>query len=563
MTDGDLILRAIATKRPIGELIGHVLSVRAPTAGSAEPERIRAALNASYIAETAAAERGPADVAGLADALLSAGEEDLGALVLQVAAARQEPAELAEIARCLGSRDQAAALLRAVVRRRLPADITAVLCALADVGQDGIATQMLADLDGGRDSVWIVLELRSQRRDVLADLAVSTLATRLPPAELAGLALGLRRHEDPGSAAAALSAALDQEVGQAARVIGYLFSADVDFAYEALDIAMKSLAAADQLVLASLLEEVLDAEIASSIWARIIPGIDTFAEAFEAFARHAVPSAVQRALREAAKAHSIDRIVALVLQVNARRIENGVDSIFGAVVQYRPVEDIKQLANQLRDASWTGLAAQLLDLAIARVSERDGIEDAARLIGLLLERAEESAWRGRAARNDLKRWRQGIPGIIASVARRRDPGHLMGLVNGLVKSGRYADYRDCLGKAVAAEYTAADLACLPQVRGYEHLPVVLELMCAPLQNSVRVPPTDLPKVILALRKAGATDDYLHRLLVYVGYRRDLDFRDVISALDHVGLHDNGASVRTGHVSRVKGRWVRPPRFYHG
>jgi hypothetical protein len=139
----------------------------------------------------------------------------------------------------------------------------------------------------------------------------------------------------------------------------------------------------------------------------------------------------------------------------------------------------------------------------------------------------------------------------------------MGLVNGLVKSGRYADYRDCLGKAVAAEYTAADLACLPQVRGYEHLPVVLELMCAPLQNSVRVPPTDLPKVILALRKAGATDDYLHRLLVYVGYRRDLDFRDVISALDHVGLHDNGASVRTGHVSRVKGRWVRPPRFYHG
>lgn len=563
MTDADPILAAIATQRPIRELISHVLSMREPEAGSAGTERIRAVVNAGLLTETAARHRVPAEVAGLGDALRSAGEEDLAAHVLEVAAASRTAADLASIAACLDGRDHAAALLRAVVRRRLPADIAAVLCRIADARQAGLIEELLGCLNGGRDAVWVMLELRGQEQDELSGRAARAMAARLPPARLAELALGLRRHQDADGAGVLLDAALGQEVGQAAQVIAHLFGTDAGYAYEALDQAVRRLAPADHLVLASLLEEGVAAETAADIWARIIPGLDTFAEAFESFAQYAGPSAVQRALEEAARAHSTDRIAALVHQVNARRIEDGVNIIFAAFVEQRPVEDIRQLANQFRDASWSGLAADLLDLAIERVPERDGVEDAATLIGLLLERAEETEWRGRAARADLRRWRQGIPDIITKVAQRRDPGHLMGLVDGLVKSGRYGAYRDSLEKAVTASFTPADLARLPQVRGYEHLPVVVELMCAPLQNPSRVPPSKVPQLIAALRAAGATDEYLQELLIYVGYRRELDFREIIVALVKAGMVSDGETLRTGNVWRVKGKRVRPPRFFSG
>lgn len=564
MTDGgDAILAAIATRRPVAELTGHVLSVRAPAAGAAGRNQVRAVVNACLLAETAARRREPAEVAGLAEALRAAGGDDLATHVLEVAAASRTTADLASIAASLDRQDQAAALLHAVVRRRLPADIAAVLGRLADAGQPGLIDETLAGLGGGLDAVWVLLELRSQERDELASRAAGTLGARLAPPRLAGLALGLHRNADASGAAAVLDAALDQEIGQAAQVIAQLFAADGGYAYAALDQAVTRLAPADRLVLASLLEESTEAGTAADIWARIIPGLDTFAEAFEDFARYAGPAAVQRALREAARAHSVDRITALVLQVNARRIPDGVDAIFAAVVGHRPVDDIRQLASQLRDASWTGLAAQLLDLAIERVPGRDGIEDAAALIGLLLERAEEGEGRGRAARTDVRRWRQSIPGIITRVAERRDPEHLMGLVDGLVKSGRYVAYRRCLEKAVTAAYTADDLVRLPQVRGYEHLPVVLELMCAPLQNPLRVPAPDMPRVIAALRAAGATEEYLTRMLIYVGYRRELDFREAITALGQVGMDGDGELLRTGHVYRVRGNRVRPPRFFTG
>jgi hypothetical protein len=369
--------------------------------------------------------------------------------------------------------------------------------------------------------------------------------------------------QDGASAARAVEAALEREAAHVADLIGHLFASDEAYADLVLNQAVDRSEPVDKLVLASLLDERLAPATASAVWARVVPGLEDnkIVEAFDALAQYAGPSGVHRALREAARAHSIDRVSALVLQVKAKRMEGGVDTIFQTVVRHRPVPEIDQLASQLRDAAWTDLAWALLDLAIEHVHERDDIGDAAALIRLLLARIEEMERRGKPGRGDTRRWRQEIPGIIRRIAQRRDPGHLMGLVNGLVRCGGYEEYRDAVEEAVLAEYQAADLAVLPQVRGYEHLPVVLELMCRPLSNPLRLPPAEVPVVIAALRTAGAADDYLDALMAYTGNRRDLDFRDIAIALRRAGLEQEAEAVVVGHARRMRGRRMKAPRFF--
>jgi hypothetical protein len=564
----DPVLAAVATRYSVADLAAHVLGVRACGAGEQQPEadRLRAAVNANWLAEIAARDRPAADVAGLAAALGGQGEDDLAAHVLDVCAADRDPGDLARLAAGLDGDGLAPRLLRTVIRRRLPLVVADLLAELADGGQDRLAGEVLAGLaagPGAADTVYVVLGLRARQRADLTGQVTRAMAAALGPADLAGFALGLRRHQDHGSAAQAVGAALGQDAGRVADLLGFLFAADPAYADGVLDQAVDRLAPADRLVLASLLEERLAPETASAVWARIVPGLEDnkFVEAMDALVQHAGAPGVHRALREAARAHSIERVGTLVLQVQAKRIDGGVETIFDTVVRYRPVAEIDQLTSQLRDAAWTELAWALLDLAIAHVHERDDIGDAATLIRLLLARMEEIERRGKPGRGDGRRWRQDIPGIITRIARRRDPGHLMGLVDGLVRCGGYAEYRGALEDAVLAAYHAADLVVLPQVRGYEHLPVVLELMCKPLSSPVRLPPGEIPVIAGALRKAGAADDHLAVLMAWTGNRRDLDFRDIAAELRAAGLEDEAEAVISGHARRVRGRRMRPPRFF--
>jgi len=571
VTDGiphsspDSILAKVATEYPIEEVISHVLGMRSPgTGGQPAEERLRAIVNANWLVELTAKIRNPADVAEFAISLDLREEHDLAAHALEVASASRKPADLTLLAAGLDGQDLAGMLLRAVIRRRLPQDVAAVLCELADADQGEMADEVLAGLAEARDTrdvVHVVIGLRAQQRDDLAIKVSRSMATQLHPAELARFVLGLQVHADHKNATHAIEAALRRGTGQAADLIRHLFDGDKEFADSVVDKAVNLFKPADKLLLASLLEEGLPPPIAADIWARIIPGLEdkTIVEAFGTFIQQAGPSGMDSALREAAKAHSIKRIGALVLQVNAE-IEGGVDAIFDTVVRCRSIEEIDQLVGQLRDAAWTELAWRLLDLVIERVHERDNVGDAATLIHLLLIRMETER-RSTPGRGDMRRWRQEIPKIITRIAQRRDPGHLMGLVDGLVRYGRYREYRDSCEEAVAAEYSVAELSLLPQVRGFELLPVVLEIMCKPLGHPGRVSPTEVPALISALRKAGARDDYLGRLMEFTGYRRGLDYSEIIAALKQAELSDEADAVLTGHVKRLKGRRVKPPRFF--
>jgi hypothetical protein len=563
----DPILAKVAREHPIEKLILHILGMRSHGEnGQHGDEQLRAVVNGEWLVAIAAEARQSSDVAAFATALDSCGEHDLAEYALDVAAASKEPDDLAALAADLAGANKSAMFLRAVVRRRLPQDVAAVMCGLSEGGEHGLAEKLLAGLvDAGymQDMVRVVIGIRTDRCDQLADEVSKVVTAGLKPTELATFVLGLRIHQDHRSATHAIEAALGWEVGHVADLIRHLFLNDKDYADSVVDKAVDRLAPADKLVLASLLEEELPPEIASAIWAKIVPGLEgnTFVDAFDIFAQYAGLPAVHRALHEAAKVHSIERIAALVLQVNAKMISDGVCTIFKTVVQCRPIGEIDQLADRLRDSAYTGLAWRLLDLAIETVHQRPGAGDAAKLIDALLTRVEELERRGRFGRDEPRRWRQRIPGIISRIAHSHNADHLMGLIDGLVRCGRYDDYRKVVEDTVADEYRIADLTLLSTVQGYKHLPVVMDIICRSLWDSRRVASAEIPVVVSALRNAGARDDHLRMLLEYTGYRRDLEQDEIIAALKQAGLMRDADSVFAGHLRRVKRNRVKAPRFF--
>jgi hypothetical protein len=523
-------------------------------------QRLRTVANARRLVAKVAELSEPADVLLFARDLHCLGEVCLAEYALDVASARSGPGDLRSLLECLSADGHGEAFwltLRTAVRRQPPHALAALLAELDSYGQDSLVAAALgaiADSRCPRDAVHVVLALRSADRGALADRVAVTVSAALTPADLAEFLVRLRDFHDQRSAASAIQPAIEGDTGRLADLIACLSERDWSYG-ETVVFEASSRYARDApgsaLVLASLLSQRLP-DHATSIWARIVPGLEdsSFFEALDHLGRKADQRAVQRALREAAATHSIERVAVLVQEVRAK-VEHGDETMLHAVAETRSVTEIHELARRLDRGLYGGLAWRLLDLAIEQVHERPDGDEAAEFIALLNDRVDSRGKRSRPGRPDRSRGLSSearkvcdrIPDVFSRIVQRRDPAQLMELISGLVERQQYyPEYGLKIRQAVARRYQATDLAALPLVRRADQLPAVLDIM---LDALLPVATEEVPAIVEALVRAGAPQPDLISLLAFIGAHRRHDYDMVAGALDRRGQPALAQALRQG------------------
>lgn len=549
------ILREAATRDDPDTTIATVRSLRD---SARESGSVIATVNTFAFAEFAAELRPPADVARLVTELGSeAASADLARLALDAAAARRTVADLDLLTGCLadqGHAREAGHLLEAVVRRRMPRDIAALLVVLLPTGREMMIGQLNDDRTPGDCRISVILWLRAHGHGELSEETARLMAARLGRAPLADLVRGLFSQQDTASADAAIGSALNRDLGEVAALIGTLRDAPGYRADHAVTMALDRLEPDDLMVLASLLDDGIWDEGAQRIWDKVVPDMreHELVNVLSRFAEHA-----ERPLRRAAQTHSIERVSILAMEVQGR-IPDGEKVVLEAVASLRSVEEIFEMSGRLTDLSLGAMARALLDDAAARVHTRADGHDVADFIDRLLEHADG---RGTSRGARRRRHRLARP-ILDATAERHDPEQLMGLIDGLARPGYrghrwYPELHEDVEQAVATCYTGAELARLPLIRRLAHLPAVLEIE----KKSLEMPrdnvlPRYFPQVAQALEEAGATTESRRSLFKHVGAKH-MNWQQLCQVLVAANLREEAEWVFDGHKTPP----LREPRFY--
>lgn len=372
-----------ATVKTVGELATIVLQMRASGAED------RSAVNSTIMVEIAAERREPAEIAELVaefDGQSIAG--DLARLALDAAAARRSAQTLALLARDLvayGLAGRADELLALVVRRRLPRDI-AELCIVLDTdGLTTLASTLVREIARDEGRVFVMLWLRALNRADLATRAARQMTTMLSPPDLAGFIKGLRAFQDTEAADAAVRGTLQLDLAVVAHVTENLRggaelragapeeAAGVPArdapATEFLDEALATLSLADLCVLAARLGAGPWPDGAQFIWDKVITGAnrpDFVQTLWESATTSGNPGAALDGIGKAAQVFSVKDVAALAVEVEGKitvtgdQRRSGYDIVLNTVARHRPVPEIFAIADEVTDLGYGRVAGNLL-----------------------------------------------------------------------------------------------------------------------------------------------------------------------------------------------------------
>lgn len=543
------VLRQAAEEDDIDTVIADTRSLRGR---AREHKSVNASVNTLAFVEFAAESRVPDDVARLVTQLGTDGATtDLARLALNVAAARRSVDDLHRLVRSLARgdllNDEAGKLLEAMVRRRMPRDIAAMLVKLRTDSGEMLVGQLDDELTPGDCRVSVVLWLRAHDHDDLAEWVARQMAEHLDRIPLAELVCGLFEQQDTASAEAAIGGALGRGVGEASDLAGDLRDIGDEHADHVVTMALDQLDRSDLMVLASLLNDGIWNQGARRIWDTIVPDMreHELVSVLARFAKHA-----EGPLRRAAETHSIERLARLALEVQGR-ITDGEKTVLETVASARSVEEIFEMAARLSDLGVDTMSRSLLDDASAQVHTRADGHEAADFIDRMLERPDADDTSRSARWRQRRHRRRQVQSILENMAERHDPRQLMELVDGLTRPGRrehrwYPVLHEEVEAAVAASYTGANLAQLPLVRRRVHLPAVLDIERKALEMPrANVPVEQFPDVAFALAEAGASREARQELFRHVG-AKNYRWQDIVQALLDRGLSQEAQWVEDGH-----------------
>jgi hypothetical protein len=554
-----------ALNMPTAELARTVLTMRESSSGD------RSAINSTVMVQIAAERRTPAEIAEIiAEFDGQSAAADLAQLVIDAVAARQPAQTLALLARELseyGLVARANLLLATVVRRRLPRDIADLLTTLDVAGLPELADKLIDEFARDDNKVVVLLWLRAFNRGDLAIKVAERFAKALNPDEVARFIQGLSAYRETELADATFHAALGMDLRAVANLLESLRTADprrvddgvsgfnvsddayaADFVREALG----KLPLDDLCMLASRLSAGPWRAGAQLIWDAVVSGM-TGADLIQTLSRSMEPSGnpagVLDGVAKAAQAHGVEDVAVLAVEVEGQietevdgERRTGYDTVLDTVATTRTVPEIFAIADELTGRGYGRVAADLLDRVEAVLHQRtDG--------GAIAEFIDRMLARGIYPQviRPLRRSQGRQPeDILRNVALTSDPARLMGMIAGLTQRHRYDAYRVWLEKSVVKHFDAQQFAALPLVRRRDHLPAVLQLLVRAVRSPRWTNPVQAAAIIAAIRTAGASLPEVSRFAQFTGGARGhLDYDEIIAALRRQGLEAEAAWVLDG------------------